>query len=246
MPFEMAREYARSLNIAGIKAWRTHCKSAAKPYNIPAGPEFIYPEFTTYGDWLGRTIRPKFRDFESARSFVHSLGFKKWKEWQNYAQSQERPVDIPKSPEAAYKNKGWISVGDWIGTYSSSYKYRNWRAFYEAREYVHSLKIPGQKGWTKFCKSGLRPMDIPAAPDWLYAEWKSWEDWTGIRLIKSFRPFGEARAFVQSLGLRSVKEWHKYASSGKRPKDIPTVPYRTYNDEWISYKDWLGKIKRND
>ena len=55
-----------------------------------------------------------------------------------------------------------------------------------------------------------------------------------------FRAFAEARDAVHKLQLRSKKEWYKFTSSGRRPKDIPSQPYRTYKHEWKGWGDWLG------
>ena len=40
----------------------------------------------------------------------------------------------------------------------------------------------------------------------------------------NWRTFEEARAFVHSLGLKSVPEWWVYCKSGKKPADIPANP----------------------
>jgi hypothetical protein len=42
------------------------------------------------------------------------------------------------------------------------------------------------------------------------------------------RPFEEARAYVQSLGLKNSDEWHAWSHSEARPDDIPTDPRATY------------------
>ena len=57
---------------------------------------------------------------------------------------------------------------------------------------------------------------------------------------KKYRPFKEARKFVQSLKLKSNKKWRVYCRSGKRPADIPTNPNRIYKKEWTTWGDWLG------
>ena len=43
----------------------------------------------------------EFRDFESARDFVRSLGLKSQKEWRLYLKSKQIPDNIPKYPELA-------------------------------------------------------------------------------------------------------------------------------------------------
>lgn len=67
------------------------------------------------------------------------------------------------------------------------------------------------------------------------------------RLAKlSWRPFEEARAFVQGLNLKSKNEWEKFCKGqlpekGTLPPDIPAIPRQTYlNQGWIGYGDWLG------
>lgn len=55
-----------------------------------------------------------------------------------------------------------------------------------------------------------------------------------------FRPFNQARRFVQTLGIKSQGEWREYCKSGNKPEDIPYSPERVYKDNWIGYADWLG------
>ena len=58
---------------------------------------------------------------------------------------------------------------------------------------------------------------------------------------KTYRSFKEARKFVNSLKLKSIREWVQYCQSGEKPEDIPTVPERSYkNKGWKGYGDWLG------
>ena len=36
-------------------------------------------------------------------------------EWYQYAKTDEKPDDIPSSPDIIYKNDGWIGSRDWLG-----------------------------------------------------------------------------------------------------------------------------------
>jgi hypothetical protein len=62
----------------------------------------------------------------------------------------------------------------------------------------------------------------------------------------SWRPFEEARNWVQNLKLSGQNEWHlfctgRFAQKPKRPPDIPTNPSIAYkNQGWISWGDWFG------
>ena len=55
-----------------------------------------------------------------------------------------------------------------------------------------------------------------------------------------FRPFEEAREFVRNLGLKGESEYREWSRSEKRPSDIPSAPWRTYEEEWVDWGDWLG------
>ena len=50
---------------------------------------------------------------------------------------------------------------------------KQFRDFEEAREFVRSLNLKGQKEWHEYCKSGKKPDDIPQKPERTYKnEWK--------------------------------------------------------------------------
>ncbi len=73
-----------------------------------------------WGDWLGTgEVAPQlkvFRSFKEARKFARSLNLRTWKEWINLAKSGKLPSDLPKNPLHVYRNKGFVSVYDWLGT----------------------------------------------------------------------------------------------------------------------------------
>jgi 3-mercaptopyruvate sulfurtransferase SseA len=97
-----------------------------------------------------------------------------------------------------------------------------------------------------YCKSGEKPNDIPRNPYRSYADdWVNFADWLGQRITHrgGWRPFEEARTFVRSLGLKSHVEWQAYCKSGEKPDDIPTLPQRSYADDWVNLTDWLGNGK---
>ena len=57
----------------------------------------------------------------------------------------------------------------------------------------------------------------------------------------NWRPFKDARDFVQGLGLKSSTEWREYCKSGKKPADIPSNPNSVYAEAgWSGWGDWLG------
>ena len=252
LPYPEARKFARSLNLNSWTEWRNYVKKNQLPRGIPNTPHNVYKDqgWLHIGDWLGiEGYRPRqqqgdWRSFKSARDFVHSLNLQSSNDWKKFAKSSELPLDIPKSPQTVYAEKGFISLQDWIGV-----EKQNWRDFAAARNYVRSLGLKNLSEWREFCKSGNRPRDIPSNPNAVYEQYTSAGDWLGTGTVRTdlrvYRKYDEAKQFVHELDLKSQEEWNQWTKSGKKPEDIPTSPYRVYqNNGWVSWFDWLGKEKK--
>ena len=247
-PFKEARKFVHSLNLKNCQEWNEYCKSGNRPDDIPACPNVYKEDWVCLGDWLGTgTIASSnrmFRPFEKARKFVHSLNLKNGKEWRRYCKSGNKPDDIPARPNSIYKDKGWVCLGDWLGTGTVPFN-RIFRPFEKARKFIRSLKLKSQKEWREYCKSGNKPTNIPSNPSATYKDegWVGYGDWLGTGNVhkKDFLPFEEARKFVHSLKLKNGKEWQRYCKSGHRPDNIPSTPHTAYkNKGWIYLGDWLG------
>lgn len=122
----------------------------------------------------------KFRDFEEARDFVQKLNIESQKKWRDYCNSGKKPSDIPTNPNVPYKNIGWISWGDWLGT--NRIRNTKFKTFTESREFVHLLNLKNSGEWKKYRSTHNKPNFIPASPDFTYKNkgWNGWEDWLGI------------------------------------------------------------------
>ncbi len=271
-PFIEARTFARSLGLKSGSDWIAFCQGkfpekGILPVDIPTHPIQTYQEngWQSMGDWLGTGIvatqQRIYRSYGEAREFARSLRLNSQSEWYSYCRGAipekgSLPADIPANPDRTYKNDGWQSMGDWLGTNSIATFRREYRHFEEAREFARSLGLKNGKEWLAFCNGklpdkGKLPEDIPASPENTYREsgWQSMGHWLGTGIIapylKIFRPFEDARDFVRSLSLNNQKEWQLFCcgelpEKGNRPEDIPVAPDRTYKSNWINWSDWLG------
>ncbi len=106
----------------------------------------------------------RFRPFEDARTYVHTLGLRSQAEWRDFARNGNRPEDIPWTPERTYKKSGWKSWGDWLDTGTIATQNRVFRDFNEARSYIRNLGLDSQKAWSEYRYSGKKPPEIPANP----------------------------------------------------------------------------------
>ena len=251
--FEKARSFVHALKLSSGNEWRLYCKSGKKPVDIPTNPNKVYSSqgWTGMGDWLGTgSIAPfnmKFRLFEEARSFVHSLKLANGDEWKAYCRSGKKPDDIPASPQNTYQDNGWLGMGDWLGTGIIATHLRKYRPFEEARAFARDLRLASGNEWRELCKAGKKPEDIPANPASIYKDngWSGWGDWLGTGSIapvnKELRLFHESKKFVHDLRFKNQASWKLYCKSGKKPQDIPVDPQQTYKGKgWAGWGDWLG------
>jgi len=184
LPFEDAREYARSLKLSSVVKWFEFTKSSDFPNNIPKRPEGTYKDegWEGYSDWLGTgngkyMIKGKGRlSFEDAHQYVLKLKISGLTGWMAYCKSGKRPANIPASPHTSYNNEGWQGYGHWTGT--GRVRRTKFLPFEDAREYTRSLNLFSQTSWEKFSKSNKRPANIPSQPDRSYKkEWQGWKNW---------------------------------------------------------------------
>jgi superfamily II DNA or RNA helicase len=277
-PFEKARAFVCKLGLKNQSEWYQYSKGELKnkpkkPDDIPAMPHQTYKDkgWKTMGDWLGTgTIAPNrmvYQPFKKARALARKLKLKSRAEWQKYCKGEledkpKKPDDIPAYPEQTYKDKGWETMGDWLGTGTIAPSLMVYQPFRKARAFARKLELKGQLEWDKYCQGKLKDKpkkrdDIPSNVARVYKDkgWKGVGDWLGYERIapkdRAFQPFLEARAFVRKLELKSSTEWRQYCKGelkGKLPLplDIPTNPHRTYKDEgWKNMGDWLGTGKLN-
>jgi len=251
--FKNAREFVHSLNLQSSKEWNNFCKSGNKPEDIPAGPGNVYKNkgWKSMGDWLGTgivaTYYVKYLDFKNAREFARSLKLQSEKEWREYYSTHELPKGIPRNPSRTYKDKGWKSMGDWLGTKRIANQDRVFRSFSDTKKFVHSLKFKSMREWREYCKSGNKPDNIPSNPNNTYKNsgWKDWGDFLGTGKIaqkdRKYTSFENAKVSVQALKLKNITEWKKFCDSGKIPEDIPKSPHHIYkNSGWKDWGDFLG------
>jgi superfamily II DNA or RNA helicase len=252
-PFVETREYVRGLGLKSWTEWAIFSKSELKPSDIPTSPGRTYERagWINWADWLGTNnianYNKVFRPFEEAREFVRQLNLKGKNDWEDYRKSGNKPADIPAGPDQTYKNEGWVSWGDFLGTGFVSTSDRLYLPFEEARFFVRELQIDSFNGWRAYSASGKKPDNIPANPNRTYAKsgWISWVDWLGTNKIANhnrvFLPFDEAREIVKKLGLPDMKAWKAYAKSSERPLEIPSNPSRTYLEQgWRGWAFWFG------
>ena len=209
LPFKKALLYARTLKMKSVNEWKDWAKTGVRPANIPSTPHKIYKldGWHGYGHWLGTgavALQDKqFLPFKKALLYARSLKLKGKKEWEAWRKSNVRPDNVPSNPNTTYKHDGWQGYGHWLGTGNvCGGNGRQFLAFDKALVYARSLNLKRFKEWRDWCKSGVRPANVPANPETTYKRdgWQGYVHWLGTANK-------EALLHVRSLKLKNVNEW---------------------------------------
>ena len=156
---------------------------------------------------------------------------------------------MPSNPNIMYKDVGWQGWGHWLGSSNHLAKPGTlFLPFEEALAVARSLGLASSMEWKMWSKEGMRPRNVPSAPDEVYKcrGWQGWGHWLGsgdqhTKVCLEFLPFEEALAAARSLGLASAKAWHAWCKVGTRPHNLPSNPHRTYkHGGWRGWGHWLG------
>ncbi|MCL5611103.1 MAG: hypothetical protein M1485_00890, partial [Chloroflexi bacterium] len=253
LPFVDARDYACRLNLTKQSEWAAWAKTTARPRNIPADPRNVYKEeWVSMGDWLGTgnvwSANRVYLPFEKARKFARSLKLKSLTEWSRWAKLKEKPDNIPAYPNSVYRDKGWESWGDWLGTGTLAPSKQVWRNFEEARLYARNLGFQNVAEWLDWARTDKRPNDIPAYPSDIYKNkgWVSWTDWLKTKNKKGgWRTYDEAHKYALGLNLGGQTEWASWVKTSAKPEDIPSDPRSAYGkSRWRGWGDWLGNFSQ--
>jgi len=182
--YEDAKTFIHTLELSTRDEYVEWIAQNSSITDIPNSPRDVYKnEWTNWKDWLGTektaNRNKKFRSFQVARELVRAKNFNFMKDYAVWAQTSDRPEDIPVNPAGVYSDE-WKGWGDWLGTFNVANTKREFKNFTEARSYVRSLNFLGKEEFSKWAASEARPKDIPASPTYTYREnWISWSDWLG-------------------------------------------------------------------
>ena len=181
LSFEEARDFARSQKLINWKEWGQFAKSEKIPDNVPKNPEKIYKNsgWIDWGDWLGTSKvsshKRSFLSFEEAKVEVKKLNFISSTGWREFV-SKNPDLKLPALPFKVYKNSGWTSWGDFLGTGNVANKDKKFLDFEEMRAFVLNLGLKNELEWRAWKRVNDLPANIPGNPDRIYKD-KGWKGW---------------------------------------------------------------------
>jgi superfamily II DNA or RNA helicase len=251
--FEEAKKFIQSTNIKSQKEFKEWAKSDQRPSNFPSEPHRTYRDngWKGLGDFLGTGViastKKVFLEFKEAKKFIQAESINSVNEFREWAKSDQRPSNFPAAPERIYRDTGWRSFGDFLGTGVIAPYNREFMSFEEARKFIQAESICSVREFREWTKSAQLPADFPARPDIVYEDkgWRGFGDFLGTGFIatynREFMSFEEAKKFIQSTNVKSRTEFREWTKSDQRPSNFPSQPNRTYRDTgWRGLGDFLG------
>ena len=242
LPFEIARQYARSLKLKNQYEWIEHCKSAARNKEIPQDPRAVYKlQWKGYGDWLGTgRIANRLKEFLPYRELKALVNERKIESGNEYRDAASENAHWPSNPDKVYEKTGWVSWFEFLNKGKIEFI-----PYEETKAIVRKAGFQSQRDYYRWAQKFQDELRIPIKPNKVYSEdWVGWPEFLGTRNYKkiNYWPFEKARAYVRSLKFNTGAEWRLYRSDPKRPLQIPSNPNRVYAGlGWISMSDWIGK-----
>ena len=131
---------------------------------------------------------------------------------------------LPSAPDERYRSD-WMSWSHFLRNELPLYTFK------EARKVIAEL---GLKRASEYMLEKERNPRLPSNPRKYFAsEWVSWKDFLGQQMLG----FSEAKKVVRKLNITTFTEYqHRY----KEVNNLPSSPYKFYNEEWLGWSDFVG------
>ena len=117
----------------------------------------------------------------------------------------------------------------------------------KALKIVHSLNLKSNKEWASYCKINNLPTGIPKAPAIVYSNsgWINWGHWLGTNRKATkeivYVDYTTAKNILKKHYIRTFREYKQFIINFSSEYSLPSMPVRTYKNEWLGSKDFFGK-----
>jgi len=175
--YETYKEAQKASQKLGILTETSYRKLYKKDPKLTSTPNILYKTkgWKNWSSFLDTGREDIYRTYSEAKIAVQQLGVKSAAEYK-IDKAYKKDPRLPSSPSSKYKNKGWISFYDFLGT-KSPIKYATYK---EAKRAAQKLKITSRKEYQNN-KRYLEDLGLTCNPDRKFKTkgWVNWEDFLG-------------------------------------------------------------------
>jgi predicted helicase len=181
--YNIACKIVKEIGVTSKTEYHKLDRDILQKYNLPSNPDKNYKvDWRSWGDFFStgnkRNGDKQYLPFDEVKKFALSKKFKNNRAYTLYVKDNLLHEMYPATPERVYKNFGWKSWSDFLGTNRKrNIKYVSMSVF---KEFIKTNNIKSALEYLMFCKSGEKPDEIPYHPERAYKEeWKGWADFLG-------------------------------------------------------------------
>ena len=181
-----------------------------------------------FDDLHARALCSEPLPYAEAQKIVQKAGIKTITEFKAW----KRPEGVPSTPDMTYKDKGWKSWPEFLGTgvpfVALSYK--------EAQKIVQKAGIQNAR---EFYARKPKPEGVPSQPYVIYKGkgWKNWPEFFGTGTT-DYVSYEKAQKIVRKAGIKTATEFWAWKL---KPEGMPSTPYVIYKDKgWESWQEFFG------
>jgi len=236
--YEECKEWVKKncLGIDTLEKW----KKVEKPEFIPKYPPRVFPEFKTWGEFLGTgklhniEITKNYLSYIDAIEYIKNMNIKSGADWIEKYNLGLIPIELfPKKPNRFYSKRGWISWGHFLSNGRIQNQLIEFMTYDECKIFAEVNKIDTQKKWINFKK----PHNVPSSPPSKYKnEWVSWHEFFGRNTRNKkleYLSLEECKKLIKLNSIESIKEYKSFCKGRTKKLRIPGHP-----DSF--YEDWKG------
>jgi len=260
--YKEAKQFVKSLKLSGQRDWEIWNRANTRPKQMPFAVDRVYQkQWKGWSKFFGNKKRYRLKQkrisFIECKKFARTLKLKSSSEWYKYVKTNRIPDNVPKDPFDLYyyKEKTWTNWSDFLGSeiISTTLKHKNFFNYSKAKKWAKTLKLGSSTQWVKFVRRNKKkfPDHIPRHPFLVYRNkgWKSWGDFLNFKEIPrgNFLAFFEAKKYLRSLKLKSLKHYVELYDKGKLTKRLPRNLHSHYfknSTEFIGIADMIGTKSR--
>ena len=181
--------------------------------------------------------KSKFIPFLEAQKMIQPMNISGSREYLKLRKKGLLPDGFPSNPNRAYKDEGWTTWKNFLGSSYVSNKNKNFMKFEDAIKTVREKQIKSRSQYQESLLTGLLE-NLPWNPNEVYAGkgWVNWKHFLGTEL----HSFEDAQKLAQSMKIESRDHYRLLRKKGLLP-NMPATPERTYRDKgWTTWGDFTG------
>jgi hypothetical protein len=189
--------------------------------------------------------------YEETKKWVKkNLTIRSKSDWYNKTKNNILPDYISRNPVEVYKNRGWVSWIDFLGTNNTYDNNVNYLTYDDAKLIIKDYELKTIVDYKNVVKNDSIPHNIPNRPERYYKNrgWLGWGDFLGSNRIanqnKEFMTYDEFKEIINSLNIKSGYEFNKKRKDIRNINEkIPSNPNIHYkNKGWVSWDLIFNKI----